>query len=602
MSLLPPGLEPGMVIVTLIVAVALVLFYTEIVPIDVTAIGIIVSLVVFGRWTNITPAEALSGFSSKATITILSFFIISEGVRETGIVQKVSRKIISFTKSDAKKQLAAITGISGTFSGFINNTAIVGILIPVVNDISEKTDVSASKLLMPMSFVAINAGQLTLVASTDNLIISEISGRLLHHPIGMFELTRLGAIMMLVSIVYFLTIGYRLVPDRSGDEMNLLEFSLKNYLTEVTVPEDSRFVGKTVEEMMEELDLDLDVQRITRTGTVYDPVASHELRPEDVLHVQVDRESLMKLLDDGGIDLVPETASDHEELEEEGAFTIIGAMLPPNSSLIGESLSSTNFRRHYEASVLAIRRKGSVIRESLSEVRFRAGDMLLLQADEDSIDSLAANSNFVLDRGSERISYRSEKAKYAVGIVAGVIALTALNILPVEIAGLAGVFGMVLTGCIAPRKIYDSVDWSIIFLVSGVIPLGLAFEKTGVANAIAAGITHLGVGLSPVAMLAVVYIVSQSITEIMNDSAAVVLLGPIAIEVARSIGADPFSFLLAVLFAAGGAVLTPIGFQTNLMIFGAGGYKFRDFVKVGLPLKIILTIVSVAGIYFFWGV
>ncbi|MDY6770821.1 MAG: SLC13 family permease [Candidatus Nanohaloarchaea archaeon] len=603
LSSLLAGIDPGMAVVSGIVLVALFLFYTEIVPIDITAIGILVALVVFQRWTRVTPEDALTGFASKATITIIAFFIISEGVRETGLVQMISRKIASFTGSSEKKQVFAVTSISGTFSGFINNVAVVGVMIPVVNDLAEKAGVSPSKLLMPMSFVAISAGQLTLIASTDNLVISDISTRLLQHPIGMFELTAVGFSMMVVAILYFITVGYRLVPDKGESGNNLLRFDLKDYLTELTIPEGSSFVGKTIEDVMEELEVELEVLQITRNGQQHVPRQAHRLQPGDVLEVKTDRESLMNVIDRKDIDLVPETTEEHEELEEkEHAYTLVSAMIPPNSSLVDETLGGLNFRQHYNASVLAIKREAEVIRSKMKDARLRAGDVLLLQTSEENLDNLAENTNFVLAHGSERMSYRSEKAPIAAGIVAGVIAITALGYLPVEIAGLAGVFGMVLSGCIAPRKMYESVDWNIIFLISGVIPLGIAMAKTGMADALAGALTSAGSSLSPVAVLVLVYLASQLTTSLMNDNAAMVLLAPIAIEVARNIGAEPFSFLMAVLFAGGTAVLTPMGFQTNLMIFGPGDYSFKDFLKVGLPLNILLSIVVLTGIVTIWGV
>lgn len=213
-----------------------------------------------------------------------------------------------------------------------------------------------------------------------------------------------------------------------------------------------------------------------------------------------------------------------------------------------------------------------------------------------------SNRDFVLMKGSERMTYRSEKAPIAVGIVAAVIGLTALNVAPVEIAGLAGVVAMAATRCVTPQKMYEAGDWPIIFLISGVIPLGVAMEEAGLAALLAAELTTIGAALSPVAMLVLVYLASQLSTSLMNDNAAMVLMAPIAVNVAQSTGADPFSYLLAVLFAGGTAVLTPMGFQTNLMVWGAGDVTFRDFLKVGIPLNVLLSIVVLGGILTFWGV
>lgn len=596
-------IDPGMAVLSIIVLAALVFFYTEITRIDVTAIGLLVALVVFGRWTGVTAEDALAGFASKATITIIAFFIMSEGIRETGLVQRISEKIGSYTGKSETKQLAAITSISGTFSGFINNVAVVGVMIPVVDKLANKADISPSKLLMPMSFVAITAGQLTLIASTSNLVVSDITADLLGRPIAMFDLTLLGVAMMVTAILYFLTIGRRLVPDTGSGGANLLEFELKDFLTEITIPEGSSFEGKTVRTLKEETETDFTVLGVFQDGIHHSAGEYYELSGGDVLEVITDKESLMNVIDRRDLDLVPETDPEHQRLQEQKeAYTLIQAVLPPNSSLLGETLKSTNFRKHYDATVLGIKRQGELIRSKMADVRFRNGDTLLMQTSDEVVEELSANTNFVLTHGSKRMSYRDEKAPIAAAIIAGVIAVTALNYLPVEIAGLAGVFSMVMTGCVAPRKMYESVDWTIIFLISGVIPLGTAMAKTGMANTLAQTLTGMSGVLSATAMLVLVYLISQLATSLMNDNAALVILTPIAIEIARSIGANPFTFALAVLFAGGTAVLTPMGFQTNLMIFGPGGYSFRDFLKVGLPLNILLSIVVLTGLVTIWGV
>lgn len=596
-------MEPGIFVVSIIVLAALVFFYTEIIRIDVTAIGLLVALVVFGRWTGVTPEDALSGFASKATITIIAFFILSEGVRETGLVQMISQKIGEYTGTSEGKQLFAVTSISGVFSGVINNVAVVGVMIPVVDKLAEKADISPSKLLMPMSFVAISAGQLTLIASTDNLVVSDISASLIGHPIGMFELTLVGAAMVVTAILYFMTIGRYLVPDTGSEGPNLLEFELKDFQTEIKIPEDSEFVGMSIHAIKDDIEADFNVLQVIH-DQVRQPAHEHyRVRPGDILEVVTDKDSLMNVIDRRNLELVPETEEGHQELEDEqDAYTLIQALIPPNSSLVGETLKSTNFRQHYNATVLGIKRQGEVIRSKMSDVRFNGGETLLLQTSEDRLEELSQNSNFILARGSERMSYREEKAPIAAGIVAAVIGITALGYLPVEIAGLGGIFAMVLSGCVAPRKMYESVDWTIIFLISGVIPLGIAMSKTGMANAIANTLTGMSGSISALTMLVIVYLISQITTSLMNDNAAMVIFAPIAIEIAHSIGANPFSFVLAVLFAGGTAVLTPMGFQTNLMIYGPGGYSFRDFLKVGLPLNILLSIVVLSGIVLIWGV
>jgi di/tricarboxylate transporter len=606
-----PPVTPGILLVFAIVAVALVLFVAEPLPIDIVAVGVLVALVVLEPWTRVDPTTGVSGFSSPATITVLAMFVLSEGIRRSGLINIVGASVAERFGDSHLKQLLAVLGISGGTAGLINNTPVVAIMIPMVNTISKKTGISPSKLLMPVSFVAMLGGTLTLIGTSTNILASDVSARLIGHPFSMFEFTQLGVLVLVTGTVYIATIGRYLLPERiTVDEELIEEFEMAEYLTEVVVREDSPLVGRTVNQVLQDTDLDVDVVQLVRGDQVFsEPLARKEVRPDDVFVIRTDRSSLLELLDAEGLDLAPDAEVTEETLDVEDAAmepeddqSLVEVVLSPEASIVGETLETTNFRNRYDATVLAIRRGGQVIHARMDERRLRGGDTLLIQASDDTIRRFGNDRNFVLARELTRPDFRRSRIPVAVGIVLGVVALAALEVMPILISALAGMVAMVATGCVKPTEVYESVDWSVVFLLAGLIPLGVAMERTGGAEWLASAVVVGTAGLAPIVVLGVFYLFTSLITNVVSNNASVVLMIPVAVDTAEAIGAEPFSFVLAVTFAASTALMTPIGYQTNLMVYGPGGYRFGDFIRVGAPLQAILTVVTTLGIVHWWGV
>ncbi|MFC6614568.1 SLC13 family permease [Halopenitus salinus] len=606
-----PPVTPGILLVFAIVAVALVLFVAEPLPIDIVAVGVLVALVVLEPWTRVDPTTGVSGFSSPATITVLAMFVLSEGIRRSGLINIVGAAVAERFGDSHLKQLLAVLGISGGTAGLINNTPVVAIMIPMVNTISKKTGISPSKLLMPVSFVAMLGGTLTLIGTSTNILASDVSARLIGHPFSMFEFTQLGVLVLVTGTVYIATIGRYLLPERiTVDEELIEEFEMAEYLTEVVVREDSPLVGRTVNQVLQDTDLDVDVVQLVRGDQVFsEPLARKEVRPDDVFVIRTDRSSLLELLDAEGLDLAPDAEVTEETLDVEDAAmepeddqSLVEVVLSPEASIVGETLETTNFRNRYDATVLAIRRGGQVIHARMDERRLRGGDTLLIQASDDTIRRFGNDRNFVLARELTRPDFRRSRIPVAVGIVLGVVALAALEVMPILISALAGMVAMVATGCVKPTEVYESVDWSVVFLLAGLIPLGVAMERTGGAEWLASVVVVGTAGLAPIVVLGVFYLFTSLITNVVSNNASVVLMIPVAVDTAEAIGAEPFSFVLAVTFAASTALMTPIGYQTNLMVYGPGGYRFGDFIRVGAPLQAILTVVTTLGIVHWWGV
>jgi di/tricarboxylate transporter len=601
-----------MLVVFGIIVVALVLFALEPVPIDITAIGIMVSLMILGtagpvNFTGISPAEGTSGFASSATLTVLAMFVLSAGVQRTGIVQILGRRIARITRDSLSRQLGVTMSVVGPISGFINNTAAVAILLPMVTDLAHEGGTSPSKLLIPLSYASMFGGMLTLIGTSTNILASDIVARpqYLGRPFSMFEFTALGIVVSIAGFLYLLTVGRWLLPERIRAQDDLTEeFGMAEYLTEVVVREDSPLVGETVQSGLEETDFDVDLVQLIRGNQVFlEPLAPKVIQAGDVFAVRTDRDTLVELLDVEGLDLLPDVTVDEDELEQaEEQENLVEVVIAPGSFLAGETLASTNFRQRYDATVLALRRGGDVIRQRMDNLRLRVGDTLLVQATGDSVDRLNTNRNFIVAQEVERPDFRRSKVPLAVGIVAGVVGVAALNVLPIVVSALTGAVLMVVTGCLKPAEVYDSVQWDIIFLLAGVIPLGIALERTGGADFVAELIVGSSGSLPMLGVLGLMYLVTALLTNVISNNASVVLMVPVAFETARQVGGDPFAFVLAVTFAASTAFMTPVGYQTNLFVYGPGGYRFTDYVKVGTPLQLLFAVVTTFGIAVIYGV
>lgn len=622
-----PPVTVNMLVVFGVVGLALVLFVTEALPVDVTAIVLMVVLMVLGPagpvdFTRISPAEGISGFANPATITVLAMLILSSGVSRTGLVQILGRRMAAFAGDNQDRQLLATIGVAGPISGFVNNTPVVAILVPVIADLAHEGRTSPSKLLIPLSYASMLGGMLTLIGTSTNILASDVSTRLIGRPFSMFEFTGLGAVVLLIGSLYLLVVSHRLLPERvPAEEDYVQEYAIGAYLTEVSVGSDSPFVGRSVDAAIDAAAFDADILQLVREGQEFlEPLGSKVIQADDILRIRADRDTIERLAESETLAITgtPNREADLEPADE-AEQTLVELVIPRGSYLVGESLASSTFRQRYDATVLAFRSRGETIREDMDERRIRVGDTLLVQAPPESIDRLAENDDFIVAHEPDRPEYRTEKIPHAIAIMAGVVGFAAIPwdvvaglvgvSLPGEFAGfpivltaLAGVVAMVVAGVIHPNELYVSVEWDVIFLLAGIIPLGIALEETGGADLLGAAVAATAEVLPLVAVLWVFYIATGLITSVISNNASVVLMIPVAVEAALETGANPFAFILAVTFAASTAFVTPIGYQTNLFVYGPGGYRFSDFIRVGAPLQLLLSVVTVTGIVLWWGV
>ena len=599
-----PPLSVDAAVVFGIIAVAIVLFVTEALPADTTAVAVIVSLVVLEPWTGIVPSEALSGFANPATITVVAMYVLSGGIQSTGVVEHLGAYLSRYTGYDQDRLLLATVGLTGPLAGVVNNTPVVAVFIPMVTDLADRAHVSPSKVLIPLSYAAMLGGTLTLVGTATNLVASDLSAQLIDHPFGMFEFTPLGVLVLVVGIAYLLTVGQWLLPERIRPVDLTAKFAMGDYLSRVYVRRDSPIVGLSVEEAFSGRDVDV-LQVIRGEQSWVAPGSDQTVGPGDVLTLRAERESVRSL----GLRLLPRAEVTEAELDRpDGPGALVEAVVPPRSALIGSTLAEVRLRERYRATVLAIRRGGEVVHEELPRVELSEGDGLLLHATTEAVDHLEDRGDLLVTEvradGPLRPMHAEDRAEaaIAVGIVLAVIAIAALGWLPIAIAALAGVVAMIVTGVLRPTQAYDAVHWNVIFLLAGVLPLGLALQGTGGDVFLAGLLAAAAEPLPLIAILALFYLATGLLSNVITPVASVVLMLPIAVESASRLGADGFAFVLAVTFAASTAFMTPIGYQTNLMVYSPGGYRFTDYVRVGAPLQLILAVVTSVGIAAIWGV
>jgi di/tricarboxylate transporter len=585
-------MEIALTLAILICAVAL--FVSEKYSIDLVAFMVAGALLLFGL---VTPQEGISGFSNQATVTVAAMFVLSSGLQKTGAVAAVGRMLVRLGKNHFLV-LVLIMGTVGTISAFINNTAAVAVFLPLVLAVAAKRQISASRLLIPLSYASQFGGVCTLVGTSTNLLVSAISEQAGYGAFSMFEFSRLGLIMFVAGFLYFLLFGRWLLPERQAQELTAA-FELGEYITELRVMADSPLIGKTVMESNLGTEHDVTILKLLDEDRKIWAPYRQRLREGGILLVRGKIQELMALKESAKLELHAEFKLRDESLQDE-EMLLVQALIAPQSQLVGRTLKNIFFRHRYNALVLAIHRRGALLRDRLNAVRLELGDALLIMAPKRDIEALRADSDFIILGEVQEPSLHRRKIPVALAIVAGVVGVAAMGIMPILVAAILGCVAMVLSRCISLEEAYKAVDWKVIFLLAGILPLGIAMEKTGAANWLASHALGLAGGLGPVAVLAAIYLLTATLTEMMSNNATAVLLAPVAIATATQLGIDPKPLLMAVTFAASTSFATPIGYQTNAMVYNVGGYKYTDFLKVGVPLNLIFWMLATLFIPLFW--
>lgn len=591
------GIAPDILFVYGLILVAVVLFINKRISFDITSLILLAILIVSGI---LTPKEGLSGFSNPATVTIACMFILSEGLRRTGALDIVGDYFFKLSKLNYRLAIFIIMMVVGVISAFINNTAAVAIFIPVIISLSKDIGESASKLLMPMSFAAMFGGVCTLIGTSTNLLVDSIATDNGLAGFGMFDFAPVGIIFFVAGFIYLFTVGIKLIPERRKDESLTDTFDMQSYLTDVVLQPNSPFVDTPLKntELIQDLDLDI-VEVFDKDGNSKPDRNTINLEKKDVLRIRGSVKELNKLLNREDVLIKPNKNWEDKDFEI-GNAQLVEAVIAPESSFEGKKLKEVNLYQHYEALVLAIRQKGKIQQDHLQDIRLQSGTSLLLYAKKERVNDIKTAEEFVLATEIDVPDFKESKVPVAIAIIAGVVAFAAFGILPIVATAICGVILMVLTGCLTNEEAYQSINWKVIFLLGGVLPLGVAMQKTGAAQLIVDGVITQFQTFGPTAVLSAFFFLSMMLTNLISNQATAALLAPIAIEASSTINVNADPLLVAVTMAASLSFMSPIGYQTNTMIFGPGQYKFMDFVKVGTPLNILFWIIGTFAIPYFW--
>jgi di/tricarboxylate transporter len=577
-----------------VLVVALICFIFEWFPVDFTAICVTITLMVLGI---VTPEEGISGFSNSATITVMAMFILSAGISRTGAIASLRNLLLKYGGKNTSQQILTLSLIVGPVSAFINNTAVVAIFLPIIEDWCKKTGISISKLLIPLSYATILGGMLTLIGTSTNILASGIVKQMGYREFELFEFTRLGILTFIIGIIYLAVITPLTLPDRKSSQQESItdNYDLKDYITEVLITPRSSLINKTLRETELQRKFDIDVLEVIRNDIHFaQPLGDKILNAGDILLVRSNRDELLKIREEKGLELLADVKFENKNVESElntGQEKIAEVLILSNSRLIGSTLKDLRFRQRYNATVIAIKRGQELIRQRLGRVSLRFGDLLLVQAPKESFLGLQTTRELLVLEERNVENLRQDKAIIAVSIVFAVVLVAALTPFPILVTSLVGVTLMVFTGCLKPGEIYGAVRWDVIFLLAGLIPLGIAMDKSGTTQWLADNLLSLGGELSGYWILLFFFIITSFLTEILSNNASVVLMIPIAVKVAVALNLNPYSFMYAVTFAASNSFATPIGYQTNTMVYSAGGYKFLDFIRIGGPLNLLMIIV-----------
>jgi di/tricarboxylate transporter len=582
------------IIVLVVLILAIILFATEKLSVDVVALLVMTILIITGI---LTPEEGVSGFSNSATITVAGMFILSAALFKSGAVVGLGNKLAQLFQHNFWVAIFATMATVGLVSAFINNTPVVAIFIPILAGAAIKSNNSLSKMLMPLSFASMFGGLCTLIGTSTNILVSGIAVEHGMKPFSMFEMTKMGLVFFAIGLVYMILIGIRLIPKRQESNGLVQKFGMGDYLTEIILLASARSVGMKIMDSPLTKNMDIDILEINREGQRYFmPGAQMVLLEGDILKVRCALDKVKELKEREGIVLKSDMKFKDADIESENII-LVEAVIAPNSEFEGKTVKQISFRQRFGATVLAIRHRGEIMREKVANTVLRSGDTLLIEAQKDKLDMLKqlqlhGRNTFLIVSEVGFENFKTDKIIYVVSTLIAIIAIASFNILPIMVAALIGCIFLIITNCINMEEAYRAIDWKVIFLLAGAMSLGVAMETSGAAMLLSKYLV-LGAGSwGPTAIVSFLYIITVLITSVMSNNASAVLLAPIAIATAVAMDVDARPFLMAITFAASSSFMTPIGYQTNTMIYGAGKYKFMDFVKVGGPLNLIFWIVA----------
>jgi di/tricarboxylate transporter len=575
---------------------ALILFATGRIRYDIVAL---IALMIVTIGGVIDPVDAFLGFGHPAVITVAAVLILSKGLQNSGLIDIMTHWVARIGEGKVQ-QVFSLTGIVAILSGFMNNIGALALMMPVAIRTARKSGRAPSYLLMPIAFGSLLGGMTTLIGTPPNIIIATYRAQNGGEPFLIFDFAYVGVGVAVAGILFIALIGWRLIPSRQSPASKDELFAVKDYLTEVRVPENSKLAGKMIYDIGSATEAEVVVVGLIRNGrNIVAPSIYETIMENDILVIKADSGDLQTLLDATRLELTGK-----EDISEEmiGSDTIgiIEAIVKPDSPILNRTAYSANLRWIHGLNLLAVAREGGRIQNRLHQIKFQPGDILLLQGKKDALQAALPKIGCLplAERGI-RIG-GSKMALLAIAIFGSALGISALGILPVQISFTAAVVLMILTSIVSLRDAYDSVEWPIIILLGAMIPVGQALEVSGGAAIIAGSIVGVASDFPAEATLVLLLIITMFLSDLVNNAASTVLMAPIAIGIALDLGASIDPFLMAVAIGASCAFLTPIGHQSNTLVMGPGGYRFTDYWRMGLVLEVIIVVVSIPLLLIFW--
>jgi len=584
------------VVVVTVLVVVFIAFLKELASPDVVAMSAFAALILMGI---VNPDRTRAVFGNPAPIIVACMFVISAALERTGVIEALGSSFGRIAGSSPTRILIVLMIVVAPLSALVNNTPVVVVFLPIVLAICRTHDLKASKFLIPLSYAAIVGGTCTVIGTSTNLLATGIANEIGQeqgiaelYPFRMFEITKLGLVFIVITLIYMLTLGRKLLPDRVTLSTLFEAEGGKEFLTQASIAEGSPIVGKIFTETklakMRGLRIIEIVRGSERLKTALNKVT---FEPGDLILFKTQTVGVIDLAEQAGVEMGPKGELGLEAISTESAILMEG-IIGPQSGLIGKSLRNLNFRQRYGVLILAVHRRGENLAERFQEVKLQFGDTLLVEGSVEKMNRLFEEKDFInLSRPQEKPLRRSKAPIAGLALLAFML-LGALTSLPLLGLALGAVLVTLLTRCLDPAEAYAAVEWKVVLMIFGMLGLGEALASTGVASSASAAVVDTIGRFGPHAVLAGIYLLAAVLTEIVSNNAVAALLTPIAISVALDLGVDPRPFVVAVMFGSSASFATPIGYQTNTYVFGAGGYKFSDFPKVGLPLAIILWIVA----------
>lgn len=588
-------MESALLIAVLAFAVASFAF--QWLPVDVTALTTLALLLLFRL---VTPVQAISGFSNEAVITVMMMFILSSSLVQSGVVTRVGHRIARLSGRSRWTASILLLGLTGVVSAFINNTAAVALAMPIGIQIAKHYRFSPSKILMPLSFASIFGGMCTLIGTSTNLLVSSMAADRGLPRFGVFEFAAVGGVLFVIGMSYNAFVMMRYLPSRSIISSLTRKYQMSAYLTEVRVPAGSRLAGSTVvaEEISDRFRLNV-VEILRGSRKISVDIRSTRIEPDDVLLVRGTMEDILALQQHFGLLLLSEVKLGDSDLNDESNI-LLELQLTPMSDLTGQTLKKIDFRKRYGSFVLALNRTGELIHDKLALIPLKSWDTLLVFGPRARVEALARLDDFTPLQELDVKIHLHPRWWLSTVVIPAVMVLAATGVLPILTAAILAVVVLLLLRVFTIQEAYKSVDWTVIFLLAAILPLGLAMENSGLAATIGHRLAATTAPIGPSAVLAIVVLVTILLTELISNNSAAVLMVPIAFSIAGELGVDPKPFMMAVAFGASMSFITPIGYQTNTMVYGPGAYRFTDYTRAGAPLTVVFWVVTSLMIPLVW--